>query len=252
MSTNEIVVPRNPIITLRFGGGPPAPEAAITDPTPDEQFDAAEQKRQNELKAREEAEAAKKSSGFGKFLGNVATSVNAAASNLQASGEGAIRNQHITKNRERFAKNFPQLSTAGEQVITDYDCVVLHQGQKITGHAIVTQNYLCFTSTNFIDAIPLREIASIRRSVALETMNGAPPFIMLTPAPNVVSNTLQVFTTRQQLFQFLEFSSILVKAGSMAGSQGVNGNCLERFLNFLDHAWRAATPVPLPGVQYAS
>lgn len=251
-SQNEIVVPRNPIITLRFSGCPPPPEAAVTDPTPDEQFDMAEQKRQNEIKAREEAEAAKQSKGFGKLLGSVANTVNAAASNLQATGESAIRNQHITKNRERFAKNFPQLVAAGEQVITDYDCRVLHQGQKVDGHAIVTNNYLCFSSVNLLEAIPLREIASIRRSVALETFNQGPPFIMITPAPNVISNTLQVFTVKQQLFQFVDFSSILVKAGTLAGSQGVNGNCFERFFNFLDHAWRAVTPVPLPNVQYAS
>lgn len=247
----EVVVPRNPIITLRFSGGPPPPEAPVTEPTPDQQYDLAEQKRQNEIKAREEAEAANKSKGFGKFLGSVATTVTAAASNVAASGEGAIRSQHIQKNKERFQKNFPELSAAGEQVITDYDCKVLHQGQRVDGHAIITNNYLCFTSTNLIEAIPLREIASIRRSVALETIGQGPPFIMLTPAPNVISDTLQVFTTKQQLFQFIDFSSILVKAGSVAGSSGINGNCFERFFNFLDHAWRAATPVPLPNVQYA-
>jgi hypothetical protein len=126
----------------------------------------------------------------------------------------------------------------------------MHQGTQVAGHLHITRFNVCFSSDQLKEIIPYTELASVQRSVALETIDQGPPFFMIVPAPNVVPNCLQIFTVRQQLFQFLDFTATIAsKAGSVMSS-ALKGTPLERAYNFLDHAWRAAVTVPLQGVNY--
>ncbi len=173
------------------------------------------------------------------------------ASNVHAMGEEKVRALVHQQNQDRFANNFPELAQAGEQLITDYSCKVMSQGIKVSGHLQITTRYVLFISDTIKDIIAFQEIASIQRSVALETVDNGPPFIMPVPAPHVIPDTLQIFTTTQKVYQFLAFESTIGKAGQVLTST-IKGKPIDRCYNFMDHQWRATVPVPLPGVQYAA
>jgi hypothetical protein len=185
-----------------------------------------------------------------KLAGTVASAVGKAASSIHTSAENQVRQMADNTDRDRFAFNFPELVAAGEQLICDYKCKVLSQGQSFTGHFQLSIHYLCFISESLRDIIPLNEIASIQRSVTLETIDNGPPFVMPCPAPHVLPDCLQIFTVKQQVFQFLHFESTLAKVGG-AMTTTLRGRPIDRAYNFLDHAWRKAVQVPLPGYQYA-
>lgn len=180
-----------------------------------------------------------------------AHTVQKTASNVHAMGEEKVRALVHQQNQDRFATHFPELLQAGEQLVTDYSCKVMSQGIKHSGNLQITNRYLLFVSDTLKDIIPFQEIASIQRSVALETVDNGPPFIMPVPAPHVIPDTLQIFTTTGKVYQFLSFESTIGKAGSVL-SNTIKGKPIDRCYNFLDHQWRACVPVPLPGVQYAA
>ncbi|RNF15520.1 uncharacterized protein Tco025E_05491 [Trypanosoma conorhini] len=207
----------------------------------------------------------------------VALKVERAGTEVSTATESAVRQMGRHFNVDRFKSSFPELSAMGEVLLADYDCAAMHAGLRVKGHMHITKNYLCFsaqTSSMFAQAttamlkeialasdgntpagirqvIPLTEVACILLSVALETVDQGPPFFLPIPVPTVRPTSLQIYTTKQQLFQFLAFESIAATAGA-ALSEAVKGRPIDRAYNYLDHAWRAATAVPLPGVNYAS
>jgi hypothetical protein len=171
-------------------------------------------------------------------------------SDVASKTEAQLRQMEQQRNVDRFTASFPELVMAGDNLITDYACKVMHQGMQVSGNLQITNRNVCFVSDSLKDIIPFSEIASIQRSLALETVDNGPPFIMAIPAPHVLPDTLQLYTVRQALFQFLGFQSIVGGAGSVMTSS-IKGRAIDRCYNFMDHAWRAATPVPLPGIQYS-
>lgn len=249
---------RVPIVTLRYAGAPPAPHPPVTEPTPDEEYQRVEQERQLAIAEKEREARARDaqpaSGGFmgklGKIASAVATTVEKASIEVHSKGEAQVRSMEHQRNVDRFTQNFPELVVAGDSLITDYACKVMHQGMQISGNLQITTRHLLFLSTGLKEIIPLNEVASIQLSVALETIDNGPPFIMGIPAPNVLPDCIQVFTVRQQLFQFLSFQSAVGGAGSII-TTSIKGRTIDRAYNFLDHAWRAAVQVPLPGVTYA-
>uniref|UniRef100_A0A7S1LDT5 GRAM domain-containing protein n=1 Tax=Neobodo designis TaxID=312471 RepID=A0A7S1LDT5_NEODS len=256
-------VVKSPAVTLRYQGGPPPPHPPVTEPTPTEEYQMAEAQRQaalaqkdQALQAEAQAPAPAQGGGGGGFFKVVkmataaAHKVSTVASNVHAMGEEKVRALSHQHNQERFEKNFPELVQAGDTLITDYSCKIMSQGVKVSGNLQITNRHLLFVSDAIKDVIPFAEIASIQRSVALETIDNGPPYIMPVPAPHVIPDCLQIFTTTQKVYQFLAFESTIGKAGAVLTST-IKGKPIDRCYNFLDHAWRAAVPVPLPGVQYA-
>jgi hypothetical protein len=249
---------RVPIVTLRYAGAPPYPHPQVLDPTPDEEYQRVEQARQASIAQKDqearERDAKPASGGFmgklGKIAGSVATAVEKTSIEAHSKGEAQLRQMEHQRNLERFAINFPELVNAGDSLITDYSCKVMHQGMQISGNLQITTRHVLFISTGLKEIIPLNEVASVQLSVALETLDNGPPFIMTIPAPNVLADCIQLFTVRQQLFQFLSFQSTAGGAGSLI-TTSIKGRTIDRAYNFLDHAWRGAVQVPLPGVQYA-
>jgi hypothetical protein len=249
---------RVPIVTLRYAGAPPYPHPQVLDPTPDEEYQRVEQARQASIAQKDqearERDAKPSGGGFmgklGKIAGSVATAVEKTSIEAHSKGEAQLRQMEHQRNLERFTINFPELVNAGDSLITDYSCKVMHQGMQISGNLQITTRHVLFLSTGLKEIIPLNEVASIQLSVALETLDNGPPFIMTIPAPNVLADCLQLFTVRQQLFQFLSFQSTTGSAGSLI-TTSIKGRTIDRAYNFLDHAWRGAVQVPLPGVQYA-
>lgn len=249
---------RVPVVTLRYAGAPPYPHPPVTEPTPDEEYQRVEQSRQAAIAQKDqearERESKPASGGFmgklGKIAGSVATTVEKASIEAHSKGEAQLRQMEYQRNLERFTINFPELVNAGDSLITDYACKVMHQGMQISGNLQITTRHVLFLSTGLKEIIPLNEVASVQLSVALETIDNGPPFIMTIPAPNVLADCIQLFTVRQQLFQFLSFQSAVGGAGSLV-TTSIKGRTIDRAYNFLDHTWRAAVQVPLPGVQYA-
>lgn len=255
------IVPKGPIITLRYGGAPPAPHPPCTDPTPDEEFHRQEYLRQQMLAQKDAERQAKhaqeeqKTGGsaffkVAKLASSVAAVVEKTAGDIHSKSEEKIRQLNYQRNQERFQTEFADLAMAGDVLACAYTCKVMHQGQRITGDILITNRNVCFVSDSLREVMPLQEIASVQKSLALDTLDNGPPFIMPIPAPNVLCDCLQIFTVRQQLFQFLSFESTLAKVGA-AMTTTIKGRAVDRAYNFLDHTWRAAVQVPLPGVQYA-
>lgn len=253
---------RGPVVTLRFQGGAPPPHPPVVEPTPDEEYQNYEANRAAQQQQRDMARDAQltqqqQQGGGGaffkisKFATSVAAVMEKTAGDIHAKGEAQVRQLAREKNQERFVAGFPELVQAGDQLICDFSCKVLSQGHKVSGNLQVTTRHICFISETVRDIIPLQEIASIQRSVALETVDNGPPFIMPIPAPHVIADTLQLFTVRMQVFQFVEFESTFSKAGTVLTST-IKGRAVDRLYNFLDHAWRSATAVPLPGFSYAA
>lgn len=248
---------KSPVITLRYGGNPPKPHPPVTAPTPLEEEQRSEKLREETLalKEQERLAAAQQEGGgtrskLAKFAGGVASALEKTTSNTQAAAVQKVRTLHREKNLERFTLNFPELAAAGDQLMTDYNCKVMHQGVQVSGHIQVTTGHLCFVADALREIIPWTDVLSIQRSIALETIENGPPFIMTIPHENVVPNTLQIFTAKMQLFQFLSIESTLEQIGGvLAAVQG--GSPIERLYNFIDHAWRAAVSVPVRGQAYA-
>ena len=258
-------VPKVPVVTLRYQGGPPPPHPPVTEPTPQEEYQMATAQRQAAMQQKEMALEAEKgaapppetaSSGgsalfkLTKLAKNVAHVVEKTATQVHQAGEEKVRAMVHQQNEDRYQGNFPEIVALGDTLVTDYSCKVMSQGAKVSGHLQLTNRHILFVSDTLKDVIPLTEVASVQRSIALDTVDNGPPFIMPIPAPHVVCDTLQIFTTKQQVFQFLSFESHVGRAGQALTST-VKGKPIDRCYNFLDHAWRAATPVPLPSVTYA-
>ncbi|EKG01863.1 hypothetical protein TCSYLVIO_007127 [Trypanosoma cruzi] len=207
----------------------------------------------------------------------VTLKIERASTEVSSATGAAVRQVERQLNVDRFLNNFPELGAMGEILLADYACTAINGGQRVSGHMHITKNYLCFSAPGssvinqlatavlkesgvgsdnnpvlgIRQIIPLTEIACILLSVALETVDHRPPFFLPLPAPYVRPTGLQIYTTKQQLFQFLAFESIAAKAGSVF-TDAVKGLPIQRAYNYLDHAWRASTSVPLPGVNYAS
>ena len=111
---------KSPIVTLRYGGNPPRPHAAVTEPTPLEEEQRAEQLREETIAHREQERQAQlaaqqaESGGarfkLSKLASGVASVVEKTTSNTHAAAVTKIRTVHREKNLERFTKNFPELA----------------------------------------------------------------------------------------------------------------------------------------------
>jgi hypothetical protein len=256
---NTQPVVKQPIITLRYTGGPPPPHPACTDPRPDVEFEMHVQQKAAQLQQREAAAATASETGsaggaLGKlsmFASSVATKMDKAASELHASGEAKLRVLEHKQAEDRWTIAFPELVASGDVFIVSYQCRVMHQGLALQGELYLSKKHACFLNDTLREAIPLATVASVQRSVALKTIDHGPPFIMPVPAPHVLPECLQLFLTNQQVFQFLDFDSVTAKVGSVVTSS-LKGRPIDRAYNYLDHAWRDAVQVPLPDVQYAA
>ena len=132
----------------------------------------------------------------------------------------------------------------------------MHSGQKIEGTVYITATHVAFTSKVGIrEEIPYSEVASVQPSVALKTSKewdgkeSGPPYIMPIPDPLVQGDCLQLFAKSGSLYQFLEFDNTAITVAQHT-TNTIKGNAFDRCYNWLDHCWRAATPVPSPEIQY--
>eukprot|EP01060_Flectonema_neradi_P035091 TRINITY_DN6340_c0_g1_i1.p1 TRINITY_DN6340_c0_g1~~TRINITY_DN6340_c0_g1_i1.p1 ORF type:complete len:275 (+),score=42.76 TRINITY_DN6340_c0_g1_i1:49-825(+) len=244
------------IVPLRFEGPIPYPHREVTDLTPDQQFDehtARLEKEQQEKEAVFQGEKKSASSGggaFGKlsmFAKGVAHNVSKGATQLHSTVESKVRMELKEREGKAFTTSFP--AQAGSTYICTYSCRVMHAGAEVSGDLILSSTHLNFLSKAVVESIPLGEIVSIQRSIVLPTVTGGAPYILPVPAEHVIPQCLQIFTSQQKVYQFLEFANTGTSVSTHV-TTSVKGNALERCYNFMDHAWRAAVTVPIAGVDY--
>lgn len=264
-----------PLATLMMDGRPlPPPYPPVTDPTPQQQWERSQEQTRERATSlsraagEQQREAASKDTGFfgkvGAFAKATGHQMQEAATKAHAGTEAQLRQKVADRNQASFCEKFPEIvasSTPPQQCITSFACTALNRGLQVTGEIYLSATHVCFWAQGIKDAIPLTAIGSVQPSVVLSTsasgcgfQNGCkedgPPFILPTPAPQVVPTCVQIFTTDGRIVQFLKFDN-KATAAAATFSDSVTGNAFGRFYNDLDHAWRAAGPVPVPGVQYA-
>nr|CCC92841.1 conserved hypothetical protein [Trypanosoma congolense IL3000] len=269
---------------LAFSGPIPIPHPPCTDPTPDEQYRQISEERLRKLKEHEQ-ELAKKSNTSGasagastSFLTGTANSlcnmmqrmsleVERATLTAANATEAKVREINEKMNHASFKENFPELCALGEVLLCDYPCKAVHAGGYVSGRLYITAGYLCFSTapTSIVGKtkgvfksaaldgvstadpiirliVPYTDVASVQLSVHLETLNKEQPFFMLLPSPTVIPTCLQIFTTHQQVLQFFSFGKRDVTDTIW---DAVKGGPVDHAYNYIDHAWRAATKVPL-------
>eukprot|EP01065_Artemidia_motanka_P025879 TRINITY_DN3081_c0_g2_i1.p1 TRINITY_DN3081_c0_g2~~TRINITY_DN3081_c0_g2_i1.p1 ORF type:complete len:323 (+),score=110.50 TRINITY_DN3081_c0_g2_i1:74-970(+) len=266
-------VPAQPLMTLRMDGLPlPKPFPPVTDLTPKEQYEqqqaASAERARSHSRTAQETRAAETTGFFGKAAAMAkaaGSQMQEAATKMHMGTEATLREKVAEQEQKSFVANFGAVAagtTPPQQLICSYSAKGLHQGATVQGEVYLCSTHLCFAAEKPLirEAIPLPQIASLQPSVVLPTsasgcgfqggcLEDGPPFIIPVPAPAVVPTCVQVFTVDGRIVQFLKFDN---KKTAVAASltDSVTGNAFGRFYNDLDHAWRKATPVPVPGVRY--
>ena len=165
----------------------------------------------------------------------------------QTKKQTEVRMELKEKEKKAFMTTFPAQS--GSTYVCTYACKVMHAGAEVAGDFILSSTHLNFVSKQVVESIPLTEIVSIQRSIVLPTVAGGAPYILPIPAEHVIPQCLQIFSSQQKVYQFLEFANTGTSVSSHV-TASVRGNSLERCYNFFDHSWRAAVTVPIAGVDY--
>eukprot|EP01061_Rhynchopus_euleeides_P005596 TRINITY_DN14813_c0_g1_i1.p2 TRINITY_DN14813_c0_g1~~TRINITY_DN14813_c0_g1_i1.p2 ORF type:complete len:264 (+),score=80.91 TRINITY_DN14813_c0_g1_i1:117-908(+) len=252
------------LITLKFNGPPPQPVAPVSDLTPEEQFKRhLEEQGQRSKEAQEDAVRTREQAGkestmmgkLGKHAKSTMTQLSDATAKTHSSIETTTRDQLEKREKSQFQTEFPTLAQTAEHKCA-YTCKAMHSGQKMEGTLYVASTHIAFAAKGGVkEEIPLADIASVQPSLALKTSKAGdgkedgPPYIMPVPDPVVQGDCIQIFARSGNLYQFLEFDNMGVSAAQHATST-IKGNAYDRCYNWLDHTWRAATPVPAPDVQY--
>jgi len=159
--------------------------------------------------------------------------------------ERAVRTGVYSQAEEMFRARFPLLAT--ERVIAMYGCRARHApvGPSVEGALTLTDRSLCFAGPGGLGLVlPLRDIVSIQPAVFLGTAPGHPPYFLPTPSADVLPDSLQVYTAQHLRHNFHHFTALVPLIDATQTP-------LQRAVTYVDHAWRAATPVPAPGVRYA-
>lgn len=258
MAAPAAPIQRGPIVCLRYSGAAPMPHAPYTGPNPDELFEISVKDIEMKDAARIAAAAAEsekaKGGGFmssvSAFASKAVAAVDTAAHQGYAAAERKVRDYEKQRGVEQFTLGFPELAAAGDKLWCHYSCGVLSMGKLIQGTIFISSRNVCFLSDTLKDVFPMTMIASVQRSVGLETQDQGPPFILPLPAPHVMPNVIQLFLTDCKVIQFCDWTNVQAKVAGSLGT-GVYGRAVDRAYMWLDRAWRSATQVPLPGVTYA-
>eukprot|EP01063_Lacrimia_lanifica_P016761 TRINITY_DN2331_c0_g1_i2.p1 TRINITY_DN2331_c0_g1~~TRINITY_DN2331_c0_g1_i2.p1 ORF type:complete len:194 (+),score=69.48 TRINITY_DN2331_c0_g1_i2:551-1132(+) len=177
----------------------------------------------------------------------VGSKVQSAGTQFHGTVEQKVRTELREKEQAKWKASFPEQSNA--VFVCSYDCKVMHGGAQVSGVMSLSSTHLNFKGLGACESIPLASVLSIQRCVVLPTVHGGPPYILPVPAEHVIPECLQLFTTSRQIYQFLDFPTAQVQYTAQLTSS-INGNAFERAYNFIDHTWRAATPVPSPSGEY--
>ena len=229
----------------------PPPLAPVPDPTPDDQYQHAQEEelaRRTAVKSREESQP-QPTSTMGRMFKGLAVGarvVGNLASDAKNAVENKVRESTVKQDNQRFAALFPQ-QAQGETLVVDYRCKTMAgDGTAREGHLFLTERNVFFSTKP-----PQPGQAGTGSMVA--------PYQFVVPLAGVVSiivakelntNWMHLVQNNNTFRSFFEFeASMAAKIGHVM-STSLNGTPFDRALNWIDHKWRACGPVPNPSYHY--
>eukprot|EP01059_Diplonema_ambulator_P019567 TRINITY_DN3301_c0_g3_i2.p1 TRINITY_DN3301_c0_g3~~TRINITY_DN3301_c0_g3_i2.p1 ORF type:complete len:438 (+),score=105.75 TRINITY_DN3301_c0_g3_i2:38-1351(+) len=235
----------NPSGPLRYTGLPPMPPPAITSPTPTEVWrdhvmktNADKERKEAEYKAKATTQPQPKG-----LMSKLGAGLQAAAHHTSFvkeathSAEVALRQHDDTAMMQQWRKVFAALADT-DVVECGYRCMFVNgTEQLVEGTVFVSRKHLSFIPT--VQNSPQPPFYEDLRNIVTHYTQ------VYTGQPSV-----QVYTRAGFMFQFCRFiDDIKRQVGTMWGT--VHGSSFDCFMIYLDRHWRAATPVPVPGILYA-
>lgn len=238
----------------------PSMPIAILDTTPDEWFheyqamraeaaEAKEEERQRVLQQKKEETGGGVGFKIGKFFSNTTASIKGSVKEAADSREATVWENHRSRARTRLAKYWSHINA--EDFIVEFDCEGLHNNKPIKGHLLLTKTMLCFRgkcrddNILIVDSFPLVELASYTKGVSVPCVDHHWRWVMDIPNELVKPDAVQLYMREGQLHHFLNIVHPIIKGEStIPGTYVKDGHediqHLDRFINYLDHAWRAA------------
>eukprot|EP01010_Urceolus_cornutus_P004090 NODE_617_length_1485_cov_314.962396_g464_i0.p1 GENE.NODE_617_length_1485_cov_314.962396_g464_i0~~NODE_617_length_1485_cov_314.962396_g464_i0.p1 ORF type:complete len:383 (-),score=82.55 NODE_617_length_1485_cov_314.962396_g464_i0:305-1453(-) len=201
----------------------PHPLPAVTDPRPDEAY--------RQMLEQKSPEAKEKKKGISGFISKVVHRKEN-ANNESVIADENTRMELFKKFEGECATLFPDNFDA---LVVVFECWYMAGEVPVKGKLFLTEGNVLFAGGEEKPVrvvIPLAEIASIQKAVALG------------------SAALQVFTSGRNFFQLTDFIDVLGDAMTKNRNSNVQGTVFDRVYNYLDHLWRGKVEVPLPEVQY--
>jgi len=235
----------------------PRPLAAVTEPTPDEQYhlqQAEAQRAHQEAEQRQAREPAPQGAlGFGlRALTRGVGALSKAATSAKHSVEDRVRNNSMSSEAQRFQTLFPTVPHAQEPMVTNYHCkLVCGDGVARAGYLFLTHRNVYFSSKTIPGESSSTPPPAGAGGVVVQTVVPLAAIVSLALGSAVNSKCLHVLCQDNSCRTFVDFhSNKMVELGAYVSS-AVKGTALDRCYNWLDHLWRAAVPaVPVPGYPY--
>lgn len=257
------------LVPRTYEGSAPPTGSKCEEPTPHDQYEillASINAKSEEEKL--SAEPLPTSSSFqDKVMGAVTQGVKKFTSTIGQTNliaQSQMRDLQEKLSSQIFKISFPSLAASGEKFLASFPCSTIHNDKVVSGSLIITQNYVCFSSSStsmvFNSAkekvqqhfdslsippsevigsmVPLASIVSIVPSIALQTRGDTPHFMDIPEVqPEVLPTSLQLYTGDGLVYQFFDFESFSSKVEGVMYSQ-VKGTPVELAYNYVDHAWR--------------
>ena len=247
-------------------GAYPLPPAEVMSETPDAWFFAYQRQRAEDAEAKEAERVRglrqKKIETNGsvgykvtKFFSNTASSVSGGVRDAADSHEASLWRRHQKKAKVRLAKYWPHIT--GDDLIAAFDAHGVHNGRPTTrGHILLTRGAFLFLGKGpeellVVEELPLTDIVTYSKGSSLPCHDKAAVYVTDVPAPEVRPDALQLFTKGGMLLHFVDIvhplfkqptDSVLPSAVPLTYVHDGHDDVLhlDRFINYLDHAWREA------------
>ena len=239
----------------------PSMPAAVQEDTPDvwfhdyqnariEEAERQESERQRVLQRRREETGGGVGFKIGRFFSDTSASIERSVKGASESREVTVWEKHHGRSRIRLAKYWPYFCT--DDLICGFECEGLHNNRPIKGHLLLTTSALCYVGKNkndnllIVDTFPLTGIASYTKGVSVPCYERNWRWVMDLPNDLVVADTMQIYMRNGHLYHFTNVVHPIIKREvNVPGGYVRDGHDdvlqIDRFINYLDHAWRAAS-----------
>lgn len=233
----------HPVVTLRFRGLPPFPppplrrERASSFTSGTGSASHADPVASESVASNDPLSQSGSGSGGGGLFSRLSRRVSGIRQGVMNTAHRTVLDISNSSDANKFATLFSSEVNKGAGISSAHRCAVISGGATVKGTLFVTTISMGFASEDgsLRDLVPFPDFASYLPSLDWPVADG-PRVISGIPAPCVKPSALQVFTTKQQLFQFVEFEEGVLET---AAHGATFGNSLSRAIASLDSCWRA-------------
>lgn len=245
---------RNAIDDGLLAPGPaPLPLPPCLEPTPKDAVEIAKAQERQE-RERAEAAAAADNSGVGwKALSAVGRFAGKVASSAKHKVEDKVRERSANEDNAKFQSDFPQESQS-EKLVIEYSCYALSgDGVSRRGRLYLTERLVLFSGAFDPPANPNpNPNAPPPQATPFRFIIGYPQIVSILKGECCSKRFLHLICGDGTFRCFTDFnSSFAGKVGSFVSSSMQGTDAYDRCFNWIDHLWRAATPIPNPTYHYA-